>query len=124
MRSTALLALLALSLPGCYLGRTKAAKTSAYVINGMAGLVGTAVMLSASKGESQHDDVSGAVGAGLASGAQATVGGLVVIGALVATAITFAVPTETDPVPDPLPRTVATGTVTAPGLTPAIVHLR
>jgi hypothetical protein len=125
MRSIALVALLAVSTGGCYLGRTRSAKTSAYVINGMAALVGGAVVMSASNGGSQqHDDVSGGVGAGLASGAQVTVGGLVVIGALIATVITVAVPTEAEPVPDPEPRTVATGTVTAPGLTPAIVHLR
>lgn len=124
MRSIALIALLAVSTGGCYLGRTKSAKTSAYVLNGMAGLVGGAIALSSSKGESQHDDVSGGIGSGLAAGGQATVGGLLVVGALIATVITIAVPTEAAATPEPEDRTVATGTVTAPGLTPAIVQVR
>ncbi len=127
MRSTALLATLALALStmsGCYLGRTKSAKTSAYVLNGLVAGVGGVIALSSSGGSEQHDDVSGGIGSGLASGAQATLGGALVIGAVIATVITLAVPTEVEPANDPPPRAVTIGTVTAPGLTPAIVQIR
>ena len=126
MRSIALLALLALATTsGCSLGRTKSAKTSAYVINGLVAGVGGVVALSASSTNAPHgDDVSGGIGAGIGAGAQASLGGALVIGAVIATVITLAVPTEAEVAADPLPRTVATGTVTAPGLTPALVQIR
>lgn len=115
MRSTACLATVALALStmsGCYLGRTRSAKSSAYVVNGMAALVGGAVALSAARGASPNDDVFGGVGAGL------------VIAAAIATVVNFGAPTDAEPPADPEPRAVATATVTAPGLTPAIVQIR
>jgi hypothetical protein len=115
MRSTACLATLGLvlsTMSGCYLGRTRSAKSSAYVVNGMAALVGGAVALSAATGTTPHDDIFGGVGAGL------------VVGAAIATLVNIGVPTGAEPAPEPEPRAVALGTVTAPGLTPAIVQVR
>jgi hypothetical protein len=115
MRSTAWLATVALAvstMSGCYLGRTRSAKSSAYVVNGMAALVGSAVALSAATGTTPHDDVFGGVGAGL------------VIGAMIATLVNIGLPTDAEPAAEPESRTVATGTVMAPGLTPALVQIR
>ena len=115
MRSTAWIATVALALStmsGCYLGRTPSAKSSAYVVNGMAALVGGAVALSAATGTTPHDDLFGGVGGGL------------VIGALIATVVNLGVPTDAEPASEPELRAVALGTVTAPGLTPAIVQVR
>ena len=110
MRSTVPLAVLALALSmtsGCYLGRTKSAKTSAYALNGLVAGVGGVIAVSASKGTPQG-----------------SIGGALVIGAVIATVITLAVPSEPEAAIDPPPREVALGTVTAPGLTPAIVQIR
>lgn len=128
MRSTTLLATLVLTLStmsGCYLGRTKSAKTSAYVLNGLIAGVGGVIAVSASSNNAEHgDDISAGIGAALASGAQVSLGGAIVIGAVIVTVITLAVPTEPEPASDPQPRAVAIGTVTAPGLTPAVVQIR
>ncbi len=128
MRSTAVLAVLALSLTsGCYLGRTRSAKTSAYVLNSLIVTVAGAVALSGGNdhASNNNDDASGSFDLHLTPGATAKLGTIVAGAALLAIGATALAPTERDaPAPDPLEREGMRSTVTAPGLTPAIVQIR
>lgn len=131
MRTTALFATFALALTtasGCYMGRTKSAKTGAYVMNGVvAGLGAILIASPAGHHDNSNEDVSGGFSLSLRDDAKATIGTMLVVGALVAATATFLAPTLEDAPRTPAPLTMQPaqrGTVTAPGLTPATVTLR
>ncbi len=109
---------------GCYFGTQRRAKKVAYVMNGVAAAGG--VVLIATSGRSGCDaDVSCGVGQGMVGAAQATVGGILVAGAIIGTVINLATPTrEAAPAPAPRAAPPTTTQVTAPGLAAATVELR
>lgn len=91
-------------LGGCYFGRSPTAKQGAYVANGAAAVVGTAILISMGSDRDCGGEVSCGVGLGMRAAAEATIGAtLLGIGA-VGTVINLVVPTKhpaTKPVPPP-----------------------
>lgn len=87
-------ALVSLASSGCYVGRTAGAKNANYVLNGTVMVLGLAMMVDASQGESSCSGDASCVGGGLADAGGGMLGlGLVAAGAI-AMAITAIVPTK------------------------------
>jgi hypothetical protein len=128
-RSLALVALIAFSSQGCYLGRTPTAKRGAYVLNGTAAVMGGVILATAGADQNDCSQATDQVSCGagnLGSGLASAFLGVTLLGAaLVGTVVTLAVPTK---VPQELPgrdrgTAPAQGAITAPGLRSAVISL-
>jgi hypothetical protein len=134
MRNTVALLALALTLAtGCYAGRTPARKTTAYVVNGLGMVVGTAIVASMYSAESDSSECAnvnegtacgfGQLGSFLATLPIIVMGGGMAAASTAMVILTAAVPTEREAAPMTVQRG-ASGVVSAPGLKPATIVLR
>jgi hypothetical protein len=123
MRTTALVVSLVIS-TGCF-GRTKEAKTTAYVANGFALAVGAAILISAQDASSSACD--GCFDLGPSDHTiQSTLGALFAIPAVIGLILNVATPYEPTIAPPPSAparHAAATMQVTGPGLEPATIEL-